>query len=74
MTEETSRSLAAIARVLGDLIPHENWPEDEWVGLSPKLDANIYIDASNKKRITVCAVKNGQTDTSRAAGIYTSDH
>ena len=74
MTQETKSAVTAIARTLGDLVPHENWPEDEWVGLSPSLDANIYTDSMNAKRITVFHVEDGKTDTSRAVEIYTSDH
>jgi len=38
------------------------------------MDANIYTDASNKKRITLYSVVWGMTDTSKAVEIYTSDH
>ena len=71
MTQETKSAVTAIAISLGDMVPHENWPEDERVGLSPVMDANIYTDTSNKKRITVYSVTDGQTDTSRAVEIYT---
>ena len=74
MDQETKSAVTAITRTLADLIPHENWPEDEWVSLSPCLDANIYTDSTNAKRITVYSVTDGQTDTSRAFEVYTSDH
>ena len=69
MDQETKSAVTAIARTLGDLVPHENWPEDDWVGLSPSLDANIYTDSMNAKRITVF-----RWHSTRAVEVYTSDH
>ena len=43
-------------------INFEDYPEDDWVGLSEDWDLNMYIDMDGRRSATIYPVINGETN------------
>jgi hypothetical protein len=41
----------------------QDFPEDEWAGIDPQWDLNLWLDEEKTPRATVYPVVNGETGT-----------
>lgn len=47
----------------------QDFPEDEWIGLDPEWDLNLWLEEEKTPRATIYPVVNGETDTQTYTAI-----